>query len=343
MLRQQNHEETEPATRYAFEEGQAETTHAEHVLEENSLQSLIWDNPLLAKELRTGRKARWEDARTQLLSRARNTLIFGALGALILLGMIYTKIVPSLDSTEVQTLWRILLGVLLGAQAVILGSGASTIGGSIVRERTKQTWNALLLTRLTPEQLVVGKVGGGLATGIVGSLALMPLLLWCLALSGPTGWLWTPIAWLVMLIAAPLTALLTIRPVLIGRRVPTRVSGAAGALWLGGPLVVQVLYSVGAVGALLLRNILPDWLGPVALVVAGVLAVPLLLTSPLIALGLALPWVWPDADSSGWALAARLVAIAAHLIFTSTLLRRTWKRVVEEVPKSAPDLNPTGL
>ncbi len=342
MLRQQTREESEP-TRYAFGEEQIEVVRPEHVPEENSLQSLVWDNPLLAKELRLGRRARWEDARTQLLGRARNALIFGALGGLLLLGMLYSKIVPSLDPSETQALWRILLGVILGVQAAILSSGASTIGGSIVRERTKQTWNALLLTRLTPEQLVVGKIGGGLATGAIGAVALMPLLLWCLALSGPTGWLWTPIAWLVMLVAAPLTALLTLRPVLIGRKVPAKVSGAGGALWLGGPLVVQVLYSVGAVAALLLRNILPEWLGPVALIVAGALSVPLLLTSPLIALGLALPWLWPDADTSGWALAARLVAIAAHLIFTGILLRRTWKRVVEEAPRSAPDLNPTGL
>jgi hypothetical protein len=344
MLRQRSHEETEPTVRYSFSEEQAEAQLPDSTTAEpNSLETLVWNNPLLAKELRTGRRSAWTDARTQLATRMRNTLIFGALGGGVLLAMLYSKILPSLDPIETQALWRILLGVILGVQGTILGSGATTVGGSIARERTKQTWNALLLTRLTPEQLVVGKIGSGLATGIFGALALMPLLLWCLALSGPTGWLWTPIAWLVMAVTTPLTALLTVRPVLLGRRVPARVSGAAGALWMSGPLVVMILYAIGGVAALLLRDVLPDWAGPASLVLGSILAVPLLLTSPLVALGLALPWFWPDTATSGWGLVARLVAIAAHLIFTSVLLRRTWKRVVEEAPRSAPDLNPTGL
>ena len=39
---------------------------------------------------------------------------------------------------------------------------AALLAGSITREREKQTWNALLLSRLTKSQVVFGKFLGGL-------------------------------------------------------------------------------------------------------------------------------------------------------------------------------------
>ncbi|MGC4045601.1 MAG: hypothetical protein QM758_17560 [Armatimonas sp.] len=339
MLRQRFQEEEGTVRRSTFVE--PETMEAESASDTvETLDTLVWENPLLAKELRAGKRRTWSSARAQLAANARRALTFGAISGGLLLTMLYTKLFPSLAPDEISMTWRILLGIVVGIQGTLLVAGAGGINGNIMRERSKQTWSALLLTRLTPKQLVLGKLIGSMAPGAMGALGLMPLLLWCLANAGPAGWLWTPLAWLVMGVAAPLTGLLALRPALQGSKLTGAKLNAAGGLWLGGPLFVQVLYTIGGIFALLLSRLgpIPEGLGQVALILGAVLAVPLLLTSPLIALILALPWLWPDSDSSTWGLVIRLVAIAAHLVFTSVLLRRTWQMTIKEAPRSAPDL-----
>lgn len=339
MLRQRTQEEETTGYRSVAVEQEAVHTEKPSVVEE-TLDTLIWDNPLLAKELRAGKKGAWVNARERLAGNARTALTYGAIGGGFVLTLFYTKLAPNLQGPELGVAWRVLLGILVGIQGAFLVSGAGGIGGNIQRERGKQTWSALLLTRLTSKQLVLGKLIGAMAPGAMGALGMMPLLLWCLANAGPTGWLWTPIAWLVMLVAAPLTGLLALRPALRGSKLTGAKLNAAGGLWLGGPLIVQVLYTVGGIGALLLSRFTPisDEFGQLLLILGAVLAVPLLLTSPLIALILALPWLWPDGDTSAWGLAIRLIAIAAHLVFTGVLLKRTWRTTLEETPHSAPDL-----
>jgi ABC-type multidrug transport system permease subunit len=340
MRLQQVEDEESSVYRFAAESGEMAATTA---LSETSetMDSMVWDNPLLAKELRAGRRGTaWIDARTQLMRRARKAVLYGSIGGGVFLTLLYAKLLPSLAPREIEVTWRILLGIITAVQAAVLASGAGGISGNILRERSKQTWSALLLTRLTPRQMVLGKTLGGLASGALGALALLPVALWCLANAGPAAWLWTPLAWLIMLVAAPLTALLALRPALQGNKISAGRANAAGALWLGGPLLVQMLYTIGVVIALALSQFgpLPDGLSAVFLVLGIILGVPLLLTSPLVVLILTLPWFWPDLETSNWALFLRLLAIVVHLVFTSVLLRRAWHTVLKEAPKSAPDL-----
>jgi ABC-type Na+ efflux pump permease subunit len=238
-----------------------------------------------------------------------------------------------------QTLWTVLLGVVTSIQAALLVIAAGSSGGSVARERLKQTWSALLLTRLTPRQIVVGKALGAAAPGILGALGFVPIALWCLARAGPQSWLWTALAGAVLLLATPLTALLALRPTLRGRNVPAKVSSAAGLLWIGGPIAVQVLYMVGAIGGFILSTLglISSKTGTALLALGGLLAVPLLLTSPLVALLAALPWTWSDTGIAPQVFLVRIAVIAVHLLYLTHLLRRAWRDTLSDAPRSAPD------
>ena len=77
-----------------------------------------------------------------------------------------------------------------------------------------------------------------------------------------------------------------------------------------------------------------------ALILFGLVMVPLVVVNPLAALFVALPWAWPDPSFAPWATAARVAIILIHLGFAVHWTRKAWKSALADVPRSQPDITP---
>jgi ABC-type transport system involved in multi-copper enzyme maturation permease subunit len=129
----------------------------------------VWDNPVIWREIRT-----WAYGRKILVIRLAYLLLFG-MAAAGLYGMI------SAGESAVQSHAALALGPLLLLSLVLVNAQAVT---SMTSERDVRALDLLLVTDLTPKEIVYGKLGGVFYN--TKEMVLLPMLL-CVGLwlAGP--------------------------------------------------------------------------------------------------------------------------------------------------------------
>jgi ABC-type transport system involved in multi-copper enzyme maturation permease subunit len=131
-------------------------------------------NALLAREIRAA---------------LRNVRAFALLAIYVAaLGAIVVSQFPSEANVDLQgggQKGRDLFVVFLSAQAFLVVAMLPSLSvGALAQERERQTLQPLLLTPLTPLQIVWGKAGGALALAFILLLATLPLTSLCFLLGG---------------------------------------------------------------------------------------------------------------------------------------------------------------
>ncbi len=139
------------------------------------------ENPVLHKELRSiFFPARQTQAQRKVQHSIGGTVAL-VIYATVLLGM--REVLKGIPSESHHYAWYVLYGILIGIQALILIiAPLSRLPGMISKEREKQTWNALLLSRLSPQTILSGKYAAGLTASLGVLLFFLPLTVLAAAL-----------------------------------------------------------------------------------------------------------------------------------------------------------------
>ena len=134
---------------------------------------MVSEHPLLAKELRSILMPAGSQSRAGSL---RWTLIGGAIGM-----MFVFTILTAADGADFRqnAALRIYLGVALAIWMTI-----QLAATSIPKEREKQTWNAMLLSRISVREIIVSKGIAAYTPGLLIILAMLPMLIIGMAASG---------------------------------------------------------------------------------------------------------------------------------------------------------------
>ena len=125
------------------------------------------ENPVLQKELRS-----------HLLSRRQSKAVRVAASAIaaILVGLMYYFSFRAIVRGQMEG--RDLFQVVAWCQLVLIVFLAPSLtANAITQEREQQTWNALLLTRLSGDEIVIGKLLARLAPAAILLLLFVPLSL----------------------------------------------------------------------------------------------------------------------------------------------------------------------
>ena len=139
-------------------------------------KALRSENPVLTKELKALYGQAKATPQQRQLSRTVSAVAVAAFYLAALLGM--REVLKNVAPESHQTAWYIAFAILMGVQGfVVLVSSVARIPMSIAKEREKQTWNALLLSRLTPETILSGKYGAGLLSALTPVALFLPLCL----------------------------------------------------------------------------------------------------------------------------------------------------------------------
>lgn len=111
---------------------------------------MLTENPILAKEMR---------ARLRSRKQSKSSRIASAVCIVIAVGLLYYFGLVSLFGSSATFRGRDLYGIsIIGFQITLLALiTPSLASGSITQEREQQTWNALLLSRLTRSEILLGK------------------------------------------------------------------------------------------------------------------------------------------------------------------------------------------
>lgn len=132
-------------------------------------------NPLLARELRAA---------------LRNVRTFALLAVYVaILGAVVVSQFPSEQSVDIAPgggrTGYALFTTFCGAQALLVMALLPALAsGALSQERERQTLEPLLMTPMTPLQIVWGKAGGALALALILLLATLPLTSLCFLLGG---------------------------------------------------------------------------------------------------------------------------------------------------------------
>lgn len=132
----------------------------------SSDMGIFTENPILAKEMRSRFRSRKQTKANRIAS---------AICISVVAGLLYYLGLASLFSPQSGFRGRDLYGIsVIGFQLTLLILlTPSLAAGSITQEREQQTWNALLLSRLTASEIVFGKY----AACLLPVLALLALFL----------------------------------------------------------------------------------------------------------------------------------------------------------------------
>ena len=134
---------------------------------------MVSEHPLLAKELRSILMPAGSQSRAGSL---RWTLIGGAIGM-----MFVFTILTAADGADFRQ--NAALRVYLGIAAAIWIT-VQTAATSIPKEREKQTWNAMLLSRISVREIIVSKGIAACVPGLLILLTMLPMLIIGMAASG---------------------------------------------------------------------------------------------------------------------------------------------------------------
>jgi hypothetical protein len=212
-------------------------------------ESVITHNPLYRKERHTQKVQR--EKRTPQ-ARLTERLIGTAFGVCFYWGVAYliqfisrTQTLPEDAQAAHQMLYAALLAVY---GATVAFAPINLAAMSITQEREKQTWNALLLSRLTPVQVLGGKAAAALVPSLMAGAFLLPPLIGA-AVAGhvPIGSFAASQA--VIGVTTLLTTSLALFFSFIGRRTQNAVSTATAAgmsLLFATPLLTFSIYLVAA-------------------------------------------------------------------------------------------------
>ena len=130
---------------------------------------LLTDNPVLQKEVRSRFRARRQSKTTRIGSAI-------AIGAVVVL-LYYFSISSFVGSSSVRSTGEGMFSFFsIGLElTLILFLAPSLASAAITQEREQQTWNALLLSRLSPGEIVVGKFVAALFPALVVLAIFSPL------------------------------------------------------------------------------------------------------------------------------------------------------------------------
>ncbi len=123
------------------------------------------DNPVLQKELRSQLRARRQSQGVRLA-----TLLLA--GGIVLLLYYYGGRAILQSASNARDLFLAMVAIQL---TLVLFLAPSLTANAITQEREQQTWNALLLSRLTADEIVVGKLVARLLPAFLILLMFMPL------------------------------------------------------------------------------------------------------------------------------------------------------------------------
>ena len=123
------------------------------------------DNPVLQKELRSQLRARRQSRGVRLAS------LFVS-GAIVLLLYYYGGRTIVQSTSNARDLFLAMVAIQL---TLVIFLAPSLTANAITQEREQQTWNALLLSRLTADEIVVGKLVARLLPAFLVLLMFVPL------------------------------------------------------------------------------------------------------------------------------------------------------------------------
>ncbi len=137
--------------------------------------------------------------------------------------------------------------ILFLASVLNLGVAATQAGKAIALERERGTLDALLLTNMTPLEIVAAKLAGACFRGLLCWLAVLPAFVLIARLTGFTGTFW-----LILIVASLTTAVAAASLAIAGSARAEKVPAAtsAGTLfigtWLAAPLWAGLLQFLAA-------------------------------------------------------------------------------------------------
>lgn len=134
---------------------------------------MVSEHPLLAKELRSILMPAGSQSRAGSL---RWTLIGGLIGM-----MFVFTILTAADGADFRqnAAYRVYLGI-----AAAIWMTVQTAATSIPKEREKQTWNAMLLSRISLREIIISKAVAACVPGLLIIAAMLPMLVIGLIASG---------------------------------------------------------------------------------------------------------------------------------------------------------------
>lgn len=134
-------------------------------------------NPVFQKELRVRMRSR----RQGKAGRVVGYVIVGTVVALVYYSVLRGLFGPNASTNSARDTYILLTVALQTTLLLFLAPAISA--GSITLEREQQTWNALLMSRLTAREIVAGKFGAALVPS-AKLLALFAPLCWVAAAAG---------------------------------------------------------------------------------------------------------------------------------------------------------------
>ena len=221
--------------------------------------SVFTENPVLQKELMIRFQLRRQ-------SRANQIAIYAIVGLIIPLVYFFTVRAMVQDQNTAKDAFGIFV-TALEVSLVVLLTPAMT-AGSISLEREKQTWNALLLSKLTPGEIVSGKYIGALLPTFATLAVFFPLNI-IAAVAGKVGFGVFVLAHLLLIATALFYGALGLFCSWACRRTQVSTAMAAGAvalLVLGTPLAMFLWQSVASVSSPSdpVLEFTPLWINPYA-------------------------------------------------------------------------------
>ncbi len=129
------------------------------------LRELVWENPMLSEGVRVGRRFVRSGGDT---GKAVNYAVLG------LIAFFYVWVLLAI----VRWGEDMTMGLLLFELTVLTLVVPASIYGAIAGERERATWEALILTRLTPAQIIAGKILWRVVIiGVIAALLSLPMIL----------------------------------------------------------------------------------------------------------------------------------------------------------------------
>ncbi len=309
----------------------AETTATPLTLQE-WWNHLITNNPVFHKETLAQRRVQEKKQPSTRLTE--KTL--GILGVLGLYAGMFYLISLAMGTTDPKPAFWGMHGFLVVIEALVLMIALPLQAAmTITSEREKQTWNALLLSRNTPLQILMGKAAATLRPILMVYAVVLPALI---VTSLGTGMAWTGFlaAQVLILVTALLNVTVATYCSLVSKK-SQQASGNAGG-WaivplLGLPGLTAITYAAPALLASLMGTTfnppawfhwlawLPNLLNPAAAIFAA-------LTNPLV--------FGPHSGIPAW---LWFFVPTFYLAVCSLTVRGLWKRMVQRFWQTPKDLS----
>ena len=218
--------------------------------------SVFTENPVLYKEITTRFQLRRQ-------SKANRIVIYSIVGLIIPLFYWFSMRAILRDSNAARDSYGIFLCALEVSLVVFLTP--AMLASAITLEREKQTWNALLLSRLTHSEIVVGKFIGGLIPTLIALAVFFPLNI-IAALGAGIGLGQFLLSHVLLMATMLFYGAVGLFCSWVCRRTQVATATAAGTVaffTLGSPLALSLWQSVsGYSGSSRASDFLPLWSNP---------------------------------------------------------------------------------